>query len=81
MREQEIVLKDETDRPPLGGHVLAGCGVFEDVPVERYAAGIKGDKTRQGPEERGLSRTVRPQQGNHLPLVDRELHVEVERSK
>jgi len=77
MREQEIVLKDETDRPPLGGDVLAGCGVFENVPVELYAPGIKGNKTRHGPEERGLPRTVRPQQGNDLARVYRELHVEV----
>jgi hypothetical protein len=78
VRKQEIVLKHKADRPALRGDVLACGGVFEDLAIQVDMACSERNQACHGPQKGGLSRPVWAEQGDHLALPDRELHVEVE---
>ncbi len=81
MWKQEIVLKHKTDRSLLRGHVHVGGGVLQDLSVQTDMPEPKRDQACDGSEERGLACPVRAEQRDHLALIDRELHLEVERAE
>src|SRR3546814_13915023 len=60
--EQRIVLKDETHLPVARGTV----GTV--LTVEQYLPRIREIQTRDQPQQRGLARAGRPQQGKKPPV-------------
>src|SRR3546814_5607207 len=67
--EQRIVLKDETHLPVARGTV------GNVLTVEQYLPRIREIQTRDQPQQRGLARAGRPQQGKQLPVPRLDAHI------
>src|SRR5262249_41075169 len=78
VREEQVVLEHEADRPLLGRREGAGGGVLEHLAVERDEARHRGE-ARDRPQQGRLARAVRPKEGHHLAVADLETDVHVER--
>ena len=66
------------DRRGLAGQadeLAHRAGLLDDVPPEHvHAAGVRPQQRRENADERGLARSVGPQQAEHRALLDSQGH-------
>src|SRR5215472_13272785 len=67
MREQPVVLEDETDRPRGGLGKGSRLGVVHDLPGQGDAPGGDGGQASYGAEQGGFPGPVRPEHAENLP--------------
>jgi hypothetical protein len=67
VREEQVVLEHEADRPLLGRHPGAGRGVLQDVAVEHDPAPVQGHEAGDGAQQGRLAGAVGAEQDHQLP--------------
>ena len=78
VREEQVVLEHEPDRPLLGRHPGSGRGVLQDGTVEHDPAAVQGHQPGQGAEQGGLAGPVGSQQHHQLAGLDGQLDLQLE---
>ncbi len=73
VRKQAVILEEQPDRSLLRRQKQAGFDVGEDLIIESDRPGGGGRQTGEYPQQRGLSRTVRPEDTENFPGTNREL--------
>ncbi len=66
MGKQQVVLKDEADRPALGGQPDPPGRVLEHLAVKGYPPLLERYQPGKGAKQGGLSRSVGAENRHHL---------------
>ena len=78
VREEQVVLEHEADRPLLGRHPGAGLGVLQHHPVEHDPPAVQGQQPGQGPQQGGLAGPVGAEQHHQLAGPHGQLDLQLE---